>query len=177
MAIGITSFRADTWERVFGAMELVRQKLARAAWVAQADPGAVRNTPDVGIPINGADFERVETCREGVGFVHARVGGIDGFLDGPDGSVRSAVHIVYAGERVSPQDAVPTSDAAETQRIENKQMLELEELVRMKLVANRDKDCAHLRDMLDHGLIDASWLDRLPPALAERLKQLLDNPE
>jgi hypothetical protein len=197
MAIEITSFRADTWERVFGAMELVRQRLARAAsalesagipyavagghavaaWVAQVDPGAVRNTPDVDILINRSDFDRVKTCLEAVGFVHAHVWGIDCFLDGPDGSVRSAVHILYAGERVYPQDAVPTPEVAQTQRIENKQILELEKLVRMKLVANRRKDQAHLIDMIQLGLIDANWLDRLPPQLAERLKQLLDNPE
>ena len=35
----------------------------------------------------------------------------------------------------------------------------------------------HLLDMLDVGLIDASWRDRLPPELAERLQALIDNPE
>ncbi len=47
----------------------------------------------------------------------------------------------------------------------------------MKLVAYRDKDRTHLRDMLDVGLIDASWRDRLPPELAARLQALIDNPE
>jgi len=35
----------------------------------------------------------------------------------------------------------------------------------------------HVRDMLSVGLIDASWLARLPPVLAARLKELIDNPE
>jgi hypothetical protein len=47
----------------------------------------------------------------------------------------------------------------------------------MKLTSFRDKDRMHLRDMIDVELIDASWLDRLPPELAPRLKELLDNPE
>jgi hypothetical protein len=46
----------------------------------------------------------------------------------------------------------------------------------MKLTSFRDKDRTHLRDLLDVGLIDASWCSRLPPDLAARLQQLLDDP-
>jgi hypothetical protein len=46
----------------------------------------------------------------------------------------------------------------------------------MKLVAFRDKDRVHLRDMLDVGLIDQSWCNRFPPELAARLQELIDNP-
>jgi|GEM_PF-3984795 len=35
----------------------------------------------------------------------------------------------------------------------------------------------HLRDLIDVDLIDESWTKRLPPSLAERLQQLLDNPD
>ena len=42
--------------------------------------------------------------------------------------------------------------------------------------AVRDKDKTHLRDMLDVGLIDASWPARYPTALADRLQQLIDTP-
>jgi hypothetical protein len=31
--------------------------------------------------------------------------------------------------------------------------------------------------MIGVGLIDASWLAKLPPILAERLKTILDSPE
>ena len=56
-------------------------------------------------------------------------------------------------------------------------MLAFESLVKMKLTSFRDKDRTHLRDMIDVGLLDYSWLDRLPPELSPRLKQLLDHPE
>jgi hypothetical protein len=46
----------------------------------------------------------------------------------------------------------------------------------MKLIAWRDKDRTHLRDMIGVGLIDATWPARFPPPLADRLQQLLDNP-
>ena len=47
----------------------------------------------------------------------------------------------------------------------------------MKLTSFRDKDRMHLRDLLDVGLIDRTWRDKLPPELAARLQELLDNPE
>lgn len=41
----------------------------------------------------------------------------------------------------------------------------------------RDKDRMHLREMLDVNLIDASWRDRLTPPLADRLRELLADPD
>jgi hypothetical protein len=53
----------------------------------------------------------------------------------------------------------------------------LESLVRMKLTSFRLKDQVHLQDMIGVGLVDESWLSRLPGEFAARLKELLDNPE
>jgi hypothetical protein len=53
----------------------------------------------------------------------------------------------------------------------------LDALVQMKLLSNRDKDRTHLRDLVGVGLVDRSWLDRLPPVLAERLQGILDTPD
>jgi hypothetical protein len=39
------------------------------------------------------------------------------------------------------------------------------------------KDRTHLRDLIEIGLIDATWPQRLAPELAARLQQLLDTPE
>ena len=47
----------------------------------------------------------------------------------------------------------------------------------MKLTAFRDKDRVHLRDLLEVGLVDVHWLERLPAQLADRLQILLDSPE
>jgi hypothetical protein len=47
----------------------------------------------------------------------------------------------------------------------------------MKLTSFRDKDKTHLRDMLDIGLIDATWPARYPPELAGRLQHLIDTPD
>jgi hypothetical protein len=56
-------------------------------------------------------------------------------------------------------------------------VIELEGLVRMKLTSHRDKDRMHIRDWIAAGLLDATWLPRLPPELAARLQQILDTPE
>jgi hypothetical protein len=47
----------------------------------------------------------------------------------------------------------------------------------MKLTSYRDKDRTHLRDMIDVGLIDASWPARFAPELGARLQAILDTPE
>ena len=52
-----------------------------------------------------------------------------------------------------------------------------ESLVRMKLTSFRTKGPMHLLDMIDVGLLDETWLTRLPAELSSRLKELLDNPE
>ena len=46
----------------------------------------------------------------------------------------------------------------------------------MKLTSWRDKDRTHLRDLIQVGLVDVTWPERLPAPLADRLQQLLDNP-
>jgi hypothetical protein len=47
----------------------------------------------------------------------------------------------------------------------------------MKLTSFRRKDQVRLLDMIDFGLINATWRDRVIPELAPRLKELLDNPD
>jgi hypothetical protein len=50
-------------------------------------------------------------------------------------------------------------------------------LVRIKLTAFRDQDRPHLRDVIELRLLDATWINRLPTALADRLRILLDTPD
>ena len=72
---------------------------------------------------------------------------------------------------------MPAPDVTEAKVTATARTVSLEALVRMKLTANRRKDQVHVLDMIDVGLVDANWCDRLPPALAERLQSLLDNPD
>jgi hypothetical protein len=185
------------WERMVTAVEKVRDRLRRAAaaleqaqipyavvggnavaaWVSEVDESAVRNTRDVDILIRRDDLERAKEAFAKAGFIYRHVKSIDMFLDGPGTRARDAVHILFAGEKVRPDDPVPAPDVTETKATPTARVLILDALVRMKLTAFRDKDRTHLRDMIDVGLLDSSWPVRLPTELGARLQTLLDNPE
>jgi len=47
----------------------------------------------------------------------------------------------------------------------------------MKLTSFRDKDRGQLRDLIEVGLRDETWLARVPVALKSGLQELLENPE
>jgi hypothetical protein len=147
---------------------------AVASWVARVDKEAVRNTKDVDLLVRREDFSRVVEVLQSIGFIHQNVAGVDLFLDGPQGSVRSAIHIVFAGEKVRPEYVLPMPEITEAEPGPDFPVPTLDALVRMKLTSFRLKDKVHLLDLLDVGLIDEGWCDRFPPKLATRLKELVD---
>jgi hypothetical protein len=182
-----------SWERMIAAVEDVSERARRAAdalqragipcavvggqavaaWVARVDREAVRNTKDVDLLVRRRDLARIVEALQAVGFVYQTVFGVEAFLDGPQGSVRSAVHLVFAGERVRPDYPLPAPEVAESEPGPEFRVATLDALVRMKLTSFRMKDKLHLIDLLDVGLLDASWSARLPPELAARLAELI----
>lgn len=150
---------------------------AVAAWVSRVDETAVRNTQDVDILLLRADLPAATAALTAAGFVFRHVKGIDMFLDGPEAKARDAVHIIFAAELIRAGELAITPGPHECEATETFRLISLEALVRMKLTAFRDKDRVHLRDLLEVGLVDAAWLERLPVALRPRLQQLLNNPE
>ena len=99
------------------------------------------------------------------------------FLDGPQGSVRSAIHVIFAGEKVRPEHLFAAPDLTEVESGPEFTVATLDALVRMKLNAFRLKDKLHLLDLLDVGLIDEAWRNRLPPELAVRLQEVIESRE
>jgi hypothetical protein len=184
------------WERTAIAVEKVKDRLKRASsalgqagvayavvggnavaeWVGRMDEAAVRNTRDVDIMIRRSDLDAAKVALEAAGFVYCQVMDVDMFLDGPTGRPKDAVHITFAGEKVRAEYATPSPDIAESEPAAQFQVVALEALVRMKLDSYRLKDRVHLLDMIDVGLVDQTWLTRFPTQLAERLQELLDNP-
>ncbi|MGH7135507.1 MAG: hypothetical protein ACREHD_07185 [Pirellulales bacterium] len=184
-------------ERMVQAVEKVRDRLMRAtraldsagvpyavvggnavaAWVAEVDPAAVRNTQDVDILLRRSDLDRAIAALGSAGFIYRHVASIDLFLDGAGAKARDAVHVVFAQEKVREADPLPAPDVVECEPRERFRLLRLDALVRMKLTSFRRKDQVHLLDMLDVGLIDESWVAKLPAELASRLRELLDNPD
>ena len=194
MAVTIRPFSLD---RMVSAVEKVRQRLLRATsamdaakipyavaggnavalWVSRVDESAVRNTKDVDILVRREDFARVKQALEGNGFVHRRAAGLEIFIDGEQGKARDGVHIVFANEKVKPEELLANPDVSDSEATDQFRVLSLEALVRIKLTAFRDKDRVHLRDLIEIGLVDEQWLERVPAELATKLKLLLDNPE
>jgi hypothetical protein len=190
------SYGPFSLERMIRAVEKVKERLLRAtaaleragipyavaggnavaAWVTRVDESAVRNTRDVDILIRRTDLDAVKTALEGVGFHYRHSSGVDLFLDGLQAKARDAVHVIFAGEKVRPQELLPNPDVSEATEADHFRVLTLEALVQIKLTAFRDKDRTHLRDLLEVGLIDASWGQRFPPELAARLQSLVDTP-
>ena len=99
------------------------------------------------------------------------------FLDRQNGRARDAIHIVFAGERVRPEYELPAPGISTVQRTTKQRVLALANLVQMKLTSFQNKDKVHLQDLASVGLIDMKWLDRVPPPLAGRLREILDNPD
>lgn len=184
------------FDRMFAAVEKVRERLERstlaldqagilyavigghavAAWVATVDDGAVRNTRDVDLLLREEDIERATVALASAGFVRDNVMDVMVFLDGADGKPSQGVHILRADQKVRPDYISPSPSVDQIQMIQGKRIVELAELVRMKLNSNRDKDRTHLRDMLQVGLIDRTWPSRFEPELASRLQTLIDDP-
>lgn len=149
---------------------------AVAAWVETADPGAVRSTPGVEILLRRADFPAAAGALCSAGFVHRSIAGTDVFLDAPDGRARDAVRIIFAGEKIRPEDSDTTPEVGESEQLESVRVISQSALVRMQLASFRLNDRVNLRDMIDVGLVDASWVSRFPVELAARLQQLIDTP-
>lgn len=197
MGTAVPSLEDATWERMIRAVEKVRERCDRAVraleaggvayavvgghavanWVATMDEGAIRTTRDVDILIRRADAPAARAAMEAAGFVFGNTFGVDFFIDGPTGKPSEGVHLLYAGEPVKDTDPVPTPDMSETVRGREFQVVTLDALVRMKLVSYRLKDQVHLQDMLRVGLLDATWPEKYPPPLDERLRLILSNPD
>ncbi len=183
-------------DRMVRAVELVRQRLLRATaaleragvpyavaggnavalWVSRIDPGAVRNTSDVDLLVLRSDLEAIKVALAAVGFVYRHAAGIDMFLDGPNGRARDGVHLIFAGEMVRVGESLPNPKVTDSEAGDEFRVLHLRALVGVKLTAFRDKDRTHLRDLLDVGLIDASWGQHYPKELANRLQSLVETP-
>ena len=185
------------WQRMERAVEKVQERLERAttaleqagiayaivgghavrAWVAQVDEAAVRNTRDVDLLLRRVDLQAATDALRHAGFIYRHVKSVDLFLDGPNAKARDALHVVFAGEKIDPTYLLPAPDVTEAEEVERHRTLRLDALVRMKLTSFLDKDRMHLRDLIDVELLDATWLAKMPPPLAARLQQLLDNPD
>ena len=192
-----TTVGISGWEKALLASERVKERLRRATraledaavpyavvggnavaeWVARVDEGAVRNTKDVDILVRRDDLPAVKAALKAVGFEYHHIWGVDTFIDGAQGRPSEGIHLLFDGEVVKPGDSHTFPHVDDSERGIDFQVVQLEALLRMKLIAYRLKDRVHILDMIGVGLIDATWPARFPAALGDRLQQLLDDPD
>ena len=160
-----------------GVLHAVAGGHAVAFWVDRQGEGGVRNTPDVDILLARSDFEAASIALINAGFTPKQVVGMNVFLDGPDAKDRDAVHLFFAEEKARPEHLFPAPSLEQSERGASFRVVSLLALVRSKLTSYRTKDRVHLLDMIDVGLIDQSTVATVPPELAARLQELIDNPD
>lgn len=193
-----------SWTRMSEGIEKVKARLRRAtglleaaglpyaviggnavaAWVSRVDDSVVRNTRDVDILVRRSDMDAIIAAMAGGGFIHRSAsilggkGRIEMFLDGPGAKARDGVHLIFSGEKVNPESLEPSPDVTDIDASHGDfHLIGLEALITMKLTSYRDKDRVHLRDMMETGMLDESWLPRVPVSLRDRLQTLLDDPD
>jgi hypothetical protein len=87
-------------------------------------------------------------------------------------SARRAIHLVFAGEKVRPEDPEPIPELGPSRRIRELRLIPIEDLIHMKLISFRAKDETHLKDLDEAGLITPEVEAGLSPILAERLARM-----
>jgi hypothetical protein len=193
-AVGMNGEILDRMER---AVAKVRERLLRAAaalnqagidyavvggnavasWVATIDEGAVRTTRDIDLLVRRSDLPSITAALEPAGFVRDELLDVVMFRDGEEGKPSEAIHLLFAGEITRPDHLLPAPEIQTVNDPADFPVITLESLVLMKLMSNQRKDQVHIEDMIGVGLIDRSWLPKLPPQLASRLKHILDTPD
>src|SRR5271165_69001 len=128
---------------------------AVASWVATVDEGAVRNTRDVDMLVRRSDLPTITAALEQAGFVGDELLDIVMFRDGADGKPSEAVHLLFAGEKTRPDHLLPAPEIETVQDAANFAVINLDSLLSMKLMSNRDKDRTHVRDLIGVNLIDS----------------------
>ena len=150
---------------------------AVAVWVSSKDEGAVRNTKDVDVLLNRSDLPRAEKAMSAAGFEMAEVDGVTMFLDRADPTPSRGVHVFFAGERIKPHDAVIAPQIKVGIVRSGVPALELRELLILKLIAFRDIDRVHIRDMIRVGLIDDAVAEQIPTELRPLLEEIRTDPD
>jgi len=140
--------------------------------IERADPLLARLTRDVDVAVARADLHRIQDAVAAHGFAYRHAAGVDMFVDAANPRARSAVHLVFVGERIRDDYAEPVPPFSPAMRTSDGIMVApVADLLRMKLTSFRLKDRVHVQDLDRAGLIppeiEALLSDRLRARLSE----------
>ena len=141
--------------------------------VNERDPMAARMTRDVDVLVARRDLERISLAAQKHGFRFRHATGVDMLVDAERPRARSAVHLLFTGEKVRPEDvAAPPEFSPPVLTSEGVPLATVADLVTMKLTSYRLKDQVHIQDMDSVELITAEIEEQLGDTLRERLAQV-----
>ena len=149
--------------------------LAVLVHVEEANPELTALTRNVDLMVRREDLERIKEAAATQGFRFRHTAGGDMLLYGGTDSARNAVHLIFSGELVRPNQAAPNPPIEpEKKRIHGREVMVIPvaDLVRMKLSSFRDKDRVHVRSMDAAGLITPAVEASLPAELSRRLQHV-----
>jgi len=157
--------KAGVEYRIIGGMAVFFQ-------VSERDANAARFTRDVDVAVDRKDLQRIADVAGEFGFRYRHAAGLDTLVDAKEPKARSAVHLIFLGEKVRPEyfEPVPFSQPTVTQ--EGILLAPVVDLVHMKLTSFRLKDKTHLVDMDGVGLITPEIEATLAEPLRRRLQQV-----
>jgi hypothetical protein len=143
--------------------------------VNRVEPSAVRNTKDVDIMVHRSDLDRIKEAAVQHGFTFRHAAGLDMLLPPGETQARNAVHLIFTGEKVRPNQAMP-NPPLRPQNISvhgvEVAVIPVSDLVQMKLSNNRDIDRVHVRDLDSVGLVTPEIEKALPEMLRDRLQEI-----
>ncbi len=149
--------------------------LAVLIYVEEASPEHAATTRDVDLLVHRSDLDRIQKAAAEDGFRFRHAAGLDMLIYGPVESARNAVHLLYAGEKVTPAQATPNPTINPAHKYFHGKtvlVIPIADLLRMKLSSYRLKDQVHVKAMEAAGLITPDAESALTPELAARLKHV-----
>jgi hypothetical protein len=149
--------------------------LAVLVHVEEADPTQAMLTRDVDLMVLRADLQRIKDAAARHGFRFRHFAGLEMLLYSNTDSAKNAVHLIFSGEKVRPNEATPNPPIApEKKRIHNQEVMVIPvaDLVRMKLSSFRLKDQVHIQVMDAAGLIASDVEKKLTKELLARLQHV-----
>jgi len=146
---------------------------AVAAWVSSVDPAATRATKDVDLLVRRADLNRMAEALREIDLELVEVLGVFMFVDRVHPNPKLGVHLVFANEIIRPHYTHPAPDPSRSCRsLMEFRVIDLVELINMKLQAYRLIDRAHVADLIGIGLLSAEIENEIPDDLRPRLAEI-----
>jgi len=173
-------------EQLFGVLNRLAKALSQAGinyrlvggmavflHVEERDPLAARLTRDLDVAVDRQDLDAITEAVRPLGLEHRHAAGVDMLVDARQPRTRSAVHLVFVGNKVRPDYPEPVpAFSPPVGTSEGVLLAPVADLVRMKLTSFRLKDQVHLQDMDSVGLITPEIEAGLSDLLRERLRKV-----